>query len=75
RVEAGRRDLVFSPVTRPGEALVEVRIIGEDELPADDVAWDVVPPPEDIDVLLVTSDRVLLKRALSVLPGIAVHVV
>ena len=75
RVEAGRRDLVFSPVTRPGEALVEVRIIGEDELPADDVAWDVVRPPEDVDVLLVTSDRVLLKRALSVLPGIAVHVV
>lgn len=73
RAEPGRRDLVFSPVTRPHETLVEVRIIGQDVLPADDVAWDVVPAPEDINVLLVTTDRILLKRALAVLPGISMR--
>jgi Ca-activated chloride channel family protein len=72
-VEAGRRNIVFSPVTRAEETLVEVRIVGEDVLPVDDVAWDVVPAPDDMSVLLVTTDRVLLKRAISVLPGISLR--
>lgn len=71
---AGRRDVVFTPVRRPGESLVEVRLVGDDVFPADDVAWDVVPAPDAVKVLLLTEGRVLMRRALSVLPGLDVSI-
>ena len=73
-IDAGRRDVVFTPVTRPGESLIEVRLVGDDVFPADDVAWDVVPAPDAVKVLLITDDRVLMRRALSVLPGLDVSI-
>ncbi|MDP6479254.1 MAG: VWA domain-containing protein, partial [Phycisphaerales bacterium] len=73
-IDAGRRDVVFTPVTRPGESLVEVRLVGDDVFGADDVAWDVVPAPDAVNVLLITDDRVLMRRAFSVLPGLDVSI-
>lgn len=69
-IDAGRRDIVFTPVSRPGESLIEVRLVEDDVFTADDVAWDVVPAPDAIKVLLLSEDRVLMRRALAVLPGL-----
>jgi len=74
-IDAGRRDIVFTPVRRPGAALIEVRLVGDDVLTADDVAWDVVPAPDAVKVLLLSDDRVLMRRAFAVLPGLDVSVV
>ncbi len=48
----------------PGAALLEVRHLAPDILPADDVAWAVLQVPRQPQVLLVTRDNKILASAL-----------
>ncbi|MCH2132912.1 MAG: VWA domain-containing protein [Phycisphaerales bacterium] len=64
QVVVGRRSLVFSPFELARGAVIEVAILGEDALAADDTAVLVVPPPRRLRVALVADNRQLLARLL-----------
>lgn len=49
----GRERVVFVPFEQPRGARIEVRLLREDGLPADNVARLVVPPPKQLRVALV----------------------
>ena len=60
----GRRSLVFSPFELARGAVIEVALIGEDDLPVDDSAVLVVPPQRQLSVAIVSEGRRLLPRIL-----------
>ncbi|MBG85015.1 MAG: hypothetical protein CMJ40_10795 [Phycisphaerae bacterium] len=60
----GRRSLVFSPFELARGAVIEVALIGEDELAVDDSAVLVVPPQRKLNVVIVSDGRQLLPRIL-----------
>ncbi len=64
----GARDMVFTQTHSPGEALVEVRLVGDDALPLDDAGWTVVPAVERLGVHLVSEQPEFWSRAFSVVP-------
>ena len=61
----GRRSLVFSPFELARGAVIEVALIGEDDLPVDDSAVLVVPPQRPLSVVIVSDGRQLLSRILN----------
>ncbi|MDP7028836.1 MAG: BatA and WFA domain-containing protein [Phycisphaerales bacterium] len=71
-VRPGVQDLVFTKARHSGEALIEVRLVGEDALPLDDAAWAVVPEVAPLRVHLVSEDPDFWSRALSVVPAVDV---
>jgi Ca-activated chloride channel family protein len=72
-ITPGRRDMVFTPATRPDAVLVEVRLIGDDIFPLDDVAWTVVPARELVRVMLAAGTDSMMARALRAVPGVTLQ--
>ena len=66
----GRSNVVFTPFDQPRGAVIEVAILREDDLPADNVARLVVPPPKQLRVALVAPGRFLVR---SVLEGMSLR--
>ncbi|MAT82342.1 MAG: hypothetical protein CMJ29_11955 [Phycisphaerae bacterium] len=60
----GRRSLVFTPFRLSRGAVIEVALLGDDALSTDDTAVLIVPPPRQLEVLLVSEDRQLMSRLL-----------
>ena len=63
-----RNNVVFTPFEQPRGAVIEVAIVREDDLPADNVAQSVVPPPKKLKVALVDSGSFLLRSVLEGMP-------
>ncbi|MBG79559.1 MAG: hypothetical protein CMJ39_02470 [Phycisphaerae bacterium] len=61
----GRRNLAFSPFELTRGAVIEVLMLANDVMVADDSAVMIVPPPRELRVALVTDGRILLERLLS----------
>ena len=51
-----------------GGGIVEVSLVVDDALEADDKAWTVIPPPRHVRVLLVSEGNLFLQRVLATLP-------
>ncbi|MFK7961320.1 MAG: VWA domain-containing protein [Phycisphaerales bacterium] len=66
--QPGRRDITFSPFDQSEGGVVRVRLVRDDALPADDVAQAILPPPKQLDVLLVTAGRTLAQPVLEGMP-------
>lgn len=64
----GREEVAFVPFEQPRGALIEVRLLHQDPLAADNVARLVVPPPRALDVALVGEDPFVLKSLLAGMP-------
>lgn len=60
---AGKVSVSFS-FPQPGSATVEVRLLVDDALPADNAAWAILPPPKKLSVLLVSAGSPALAAAL-----------
>lgn len=56
--------VAFDEISFPESGTVEVRLLVEDALEADNRAWAVVEPPRDLSVLLVSDGNFLLEKAL-----------
>ncbi len=56
--------VAFDEVEFEGSGVVEVRLQIDDALRADNLAWTIVPPPRQVDLLLVTRGHFLLERVL-----------
>ena len=65
---SGREQVVFVPFEQPRGALIEVRLLHEDDLNTDNRARLVVPPPRALDVALVGEDSFLLQSLLEGMP-------
>jgi hypothetical protein len=68
--QAGRRTLVFTPFEQERNAVIEVEVLREDDLDADDAGQLVVPPPRRLRVGLVSPGRRLVRR---ILEGLALE--
>ena len=62
RLQAGRRNLTFTPFRQDRDAFIEVALLRDDQLAADDTARMVVPPPRSLRVGLVSPNRRLVRR-------------
>lgn len=60
----GRRSLVFSSFELSRGAIIEVALIGQDDLAVDDSAVLIVPPQRNLRVVIVSDGRQLLPRIL-----------
>ena len=60
----GRRTLVFAQFEQERNAVIEVELLREDQLPDDDAGQLVVPPSRQLRVGLVTPNRRLVRRIL-----------
>ncbi|MHC5115404.1 MAG: VWA domain-containing protein [Planctomycetota bacterium] len=58
----GRNNVVFTPFEQPRGAVLEVANLRSDELPADNVAQVVVPPPKRLTVGLVPANSFFVCR-------------
>ncbi len=56
-----------------GTRLVEMRIEGQDDLPADNLAQAVVPAADPVRVTLVSNVPIFLEKVLKLLPGLEVQ--
>ncbi|MAJ46394.1 MAG: hypothetical protein CBC35_03650 [Planctomycetes bacterium TMED75] len=65
---SGREQVVFVPFEQPRGALIEVRLLHEDDLVVDNTAQLVVPAPRALDVALVGEDSFLLQSLLEGMP-------
>ena len=65
---SGREQVVFVPFEQPRGALIEVRLLLEDDLVIDNTAQLVVPAPRALDVALVGEDSFLLQSLLEGMP-------
>ncbi len=64
RTVAGTRNLVFTPFEQEQDAIIEVELLREDVLDADNSGQLVVPPPRQLRVGLVSPGRMLIQRIL-----------
>tara|TARA_Y100000589_G_scaffold321204_1_gene352224 strand:+ start:1325 stop:3304 length:1980 start_codon:yes stop_codon:yes gene_type:complete len=62
RLQAGRRNLTFTPFRQDRDAIIEVALLRDDQLATDDTARMVVPPPRSLRVGLVSPNRRLVRR-------------
>ncbi|RJP36150.1 MAG: VWA domain-containing protein [Phycisphaerales bacterium] len=60
--------VAFDEVNFESAGAVEVRLMIDDALLADNRAWTLVEPPRDVSVLLVTDGSIFLENALATLP-------
>jgi len=60
----GKRNLIFTPFEQEQDAIIEVEVLREDALNADNSGQLVVPPPRQLRVGLVTPGRLLIQRIL-----------
>lgn len=70
RIEPGRRNLTFTPFQEDRDAVIEVALLREDQLAADDAGLMVVPPPRSLRVGLVSPNRRLVRR---IMEGLALQ--
>lgn len=63
-----RRNIVFTPFELPQGAVIEVALLREDDLAADNVGQVVVPPPKKLVVALVESKSFVLRSVLEGMP-------
>ena len=63
----GNVSVSFS-LSHSGAAVVEVRHLARDLLPADDAAWAILQPPRRLKALLVTTGNLALDAALAACP-------
>jgi uncharacterized membrane protein len=68
-----RRSLIL-PFRHQGGGVVRVRLSLSDDLEADNVAHAVIPPPRQMQVLLVSSGNLFLEKALKVDPQVKLEV-
>jgi uncharacterized membrane protein len=68
-----RRSLIL-PFSHHGGGLIRVQLKVKDDLEADDVAHAVIPPPRQMQVLLVSSGNLFLENALRVDPQVKLEV-
>ncbi len=68
-----RRSIVV-PFSHSGGGTVTARLKLSDDLPADDVAYAVLPPPRKIAVLLVSAGNLFLEKVLKTDPEVALEV-
>lgn len=61
---SGKRNLIFTPFEQEQDAIIEVEVLREDALAADNSGQLVVPPPRQLRVGLVTPGRRLVQRIL-----------
>jgi hypothetical protein len=66
----GRNNVVFTPFEQPRGAVIEVAILREDDLMADNVVQVVAPPPKRLSVALVAPKNFLIR---TVLEGMALE--
>lgn len=64
----GRRQVSFPPFEQTRDAVIEVSLVGEDAMAADDVAGLVVPPARRLRVALVGSEGFVLRSLLEGMP-------
>ena len=70
RLDPARRNIVFTPFEQTEGAVIEVALLREDDLAADNIAQIVVPPPKKLIVALVESKSFVLKTVLEGMPQI-----
>jgi uncharacterized membrane protein len=68
------RRAVVVPFTERGGGVVRARLDVSDDLPADDVAYAVIPPARSISVLLVSPGNLFLEKALRTDPQVTLEV-
>ena len=66
----GRNNVVFTPFEQPRGAVIEIAVLREDDLMADNVAQVVAPPPKRLSVGLVAPKNFLIR---TVLEGMALE--
>ena len=64
----GRSQATFRPIEQPSDASIEVAIVEDDSLRADDAALAVVAPSKRLSVLLVGGDGFVMRTLVSGLP-------
>ncbi len=63
-----RKNVVFTPFELPYGAVIEVALLREDDMIADNIAQVVVPPPKKLVVALVESKNFVLRSVLEGMP-------
>ena len=64
----GREQVAFVPFEQPRGARIEVRLLYEDQLTADNQARLVVPPPRALNIALVGNDPFVIQSLLEGMP-------
>ena len=73
-LEPSVRRSVILPFTHSGGGVVRASLDVRDDLPTDNSAWAVVPPPRKIAVLLVSPGNLFLEKVLRTDPLVALEV-
>ncbi|MBI4561657.1 MAG: VWA domain-containing protein [Candidatus Rokubacteria bacterium] len=73
-LEPNVRRSIILPFSHQGSGLVRVRLNVADDLAADNQAYAVIPPPRQIEVLLVSPGNLFLEKALRVDPQVRLEV-
>lgn len=69
-LQPARRNVVFTPFEETQGAVIEVALLRDDNLAADNIAQVVVPPPKKLVVALVAAKSFVLRTVLEGMPQI-----